>query len=207
MKQSLLKVAAEMNFPVISANGTIGLKTRADIEPGDLLLSPMGDYQTVLEKRPTCSMLRRRVISGSGVLPTFTFLSSYEQRLYMTAPSLPQRAFDDRTNTIVISWIHRNLMRKETIPIERVQHANAVWNVVKDKGDKEPIILPVEMYDSLPESKKELLCLTVKPDTMTPSSPLSVKFSTCSEEDGMHYLLRVSGDGRFVSQEGIVFIE
>ncbi len=184
-------------FPTqCSSTGTTALKTRREIVIGDLLLSPTGLPQRVIGKRELGpDLFRIETQMGS-------FLCPARQRLHLKAQDWPKRTFDDRTNSVVISWIRGNLLRKACVPLCRMPYANALWDMVK--YSTEAVCMPLEMFNIIPDDKKSQLRLLKTNDNLRVED---VQFTYEFAGYGRHCGIQVAGDGLFVSEFGLIFVE
>ena len=188
-------------FRVRNPDGSIHCKTRADLEVNDEVMSPSGKFQKILERKEAGPELHK-IIFEPNSFTVEELLFGSGQKLYLTAPELPRRHFDANHNSIVICWVHRNLMRSEVVPLDRIVHANAIWSAV-NKGSTEHLSLPFEIYNSLPYEKRKLLRLVMSKDR----DALPVPFTTHFGGYGSHWTFKVAGDGLFISEDDIIFVE
>lgn len=199
-----MEVYDETRFHMVCPEtGQTLFRTRSEIAVGDLLLNPHGVPQRVQWKTDVGPDLYRVSFKlGPDQSGQHSFICSPRQRLHLRARGWPQRRYDERSDCFEISWISGNLLRKTRIPLKRITHANVVWNMAQ--GMVEPLCLPLEMYESLPDDKRKLLGLVHVTSTLAHVIvPLSVKFEGYGQLSKLH----VSGDGLFASREGMIFAE
>ncbi len=195
-------------FPTVTnATGEIQFKLRSEICVGDMVISPEGVPKPVVWKGELGPDLYRITLPETAKEPE-SFLCSARQRLYLKAKHWPKKSYDERSNCFIISWVSCNMLRRTSIPLRRLPHAHVVWNMVQNIV--EPILLPLEMYESLPKDRRDQLVLSKTHNlnqnhNQTKETELS--FSIDFAGYGCVHAIHVTGNEPFVSKDGTVFIE